>query len=253
MALKDKSLFLYGFQVTDNNSSLDFKAASLGPTLLATLRLGYYSLTSLAQEIIRAMQTADPSNTYSVSVNRNVNGGLENRITISTSGTFLSLLFFSGPRTGSTVAPLIGFNVADYTGFTTYTNAASSGTTLVTELRGYNYISVDEMQKVFGSVNVSASGNKETIVFQIQKFWQVEFKYEPKTKTDTSWKNLNAWMIQQRLFEFTPEISSPTVFYEGTLESTGDDGKGLGITMKEMLPQYPNQYQTGNMKFRQRL
>ena len=63
MALTGRSLFLYGFAVTEFNSSIDFRSASLGPVLQATLQVGYYSLSSLADEIVRAMTEVDPVTT----------------------------------------------------------------------------------------------------------------------------------------------------------------------------------------------
>ena len=253
MALTAQSLFLYGFQVKANNSSLDFRAVSLETPRQATLRLGFYSLTSLMEEIVRAMQAVDPARTYTVTANRTIGGGLQNRVTISTSGGFLQLLFGTGPRNASTVAPLIGFNSADYSLATTYTGSFSAGIVLVPNLVGYNYLSPSFFQKNFGSVNVSASGEKEAIVFQLQTFWQVQFKYIPGTTWVSQWVALMQWLIQQSLFEFTPEVSSPTVFFEGTLESSPQDGKGLAFTAMEMLPKYPNLYDTGLLKFRQRI
>jgi hypothetical protein len=252
MALSAKSLFLYGFQVTELNRSIDFKAVSGGPEIQATLTIGYYSLTSLATEIKRAMQAADPLRTYTVSVNRNISGGTENRVTISTSGTFLSLLFGTGTRAASTVAPLIGFTSTDKTGFLTYTGSATAGTAVVSNLIGYNYLSPDFVRKQFGSLNISASGQKEAIVFATQRFWQVQFKYIPSATFVSQWLPLMTWMTMQRLLEFTPEISNPTVFYEGTLESHPAESKGLGYTFTEMLPSFPNNFDSGLMKFRVR-
>lgn len=252
MALTSRSLILYGFTVDANNSSLDFQNVALGPTLLATLNFGYYSLTALAQEIVRAMTAVDNTNTYTVMADRTIGGGLQNRVTIQTGGAFLSLLFGSGVRAASSVAPLIGFNASDYTGATTYTGSATAGTALVPTYVGYNYLSPDFMHKVFGAVNVSAIGEKEAIVFNIQKFLQAEFKYETNTKFINEWLPFMDWAIQQRLYEFTPEVSSPGVFYEVTLESTSDDNKGLGFTFREMLPQFPGLYQSGMLKMRQR-
>lgn len=252
MALTARSLFLYGFQVTDNNKSLDFRVVALETPRQATLRLGFYSLTSLMEEIVRAQKAVAGSFNFSYSINRTLSGGTQNRVTMTTSAGHYELLFSSGPRTATTVAPLIGFATADQTGSTTYTGSASAGTILEPDMVGYNYLSPDFKRKVSGSVNISAAGIKEAIVFQVQKFWQVQFKYEQKAKVISEWVALFDWLIKQRSFEFTPEITAPTVFYEGTLESTGADSKGLGYDMKEMLPEYPQQYDTGVMVFRQR-
>jgi hypothetical protein len=253
MALSAKSLFLYGFQVTQANSSIDFRAVALETPRQATLRLGFYSLTSLGEEIKRAMQAMDPTRVYTVTVDRTVNGGLENRVTISTSGAFLSLLFLTGPRNASSACFLIGFTQTDKTGFLTYTGSSSAGTVFVPSLSGFNFLAPEFYQKNFGAVNVSASGEKEAVVFQIQEFWQVQFKYVPKAEFLSGWNPLLRWMIQQRGLEFTPEVSSPGTFYEGTLESTQQDGKGLMFIGTEMLPSFPNVYDTGLLRFRKRI
>ena len=251
MALRAQSLLLYGFQVTVNNRSLDFKTAAMGSEKQATLRLGYYSLTSLMTEIVRAMNEADPSNTFNATANRTFNSGRENRVTISTSASYLSLLFLTGTRNASSCRTLIGFNNTDYTGLTSYQGNSSAGIAVVSEKVGYNYMGPEFIKKVFGAVNVSADGSKESIVFQVQKFLQVQFKYEPQAKVISQWQGLFTWAIQQRPYEFTPEITTPTTFYEVTLESTGADGKGLGFEIKEMLPNFPFDYDTGLIRMRQ--
>lgn len=253
MALRARSLFLYGLRVTNENSSIDFVGAMGGPTLQATLTLGFYSLTDLMLEIKRAMEAVDGTNTYLVTADRTYAGGTQNRVTITTSGSYLSLLFGSGPRATSSVATLIGFPTADQLSATTYTGTGSAGTALVPALTAYNYIPTTAFRKVFGSLNISTTGEKEAVVFQIQEFFQAQFKYEPTATITTTWPDLMNWMIQQKPLEFTPEITSPNVFYNCTLEKTGADGKGLGFTMKEMLPQFPGLWDTGVLTFRKKV
>lgn len=255
MALRDRSLFLYGFQVTPDNSSLDFRVVPAETIRRATLRLGFYSLTGLMEEVSRAMQAAAQLYSFGVSADRTINNGFENRVTIIATGGYLELLFGTGPRATSTIAPLIGFNSTDYTLAASYTGAFSAGTVLVNDFfgGGFNYLGPENNQMVFGAVNVSASGQKEAVVFQIQEFIQVQFKYEPQSRIASEWLPLWRWMIQQRSLEFTPEINNPTVFYEVTLETSSADGKGLGFKMTEMLPQFPFLYDTGLMKFRKRV
>ena len=251
MELKAKCLFLYGLEINNNNSSLDFKTTAMGSTLLATLTFGFYSLGDLMNEVVRAMKEVDPLNDFTYSIDRTVNGGLENRITLSTTtGSTLELLFATGPRTASTVATTIGFAVADYTGATSHISVASAGTVLVTEFTGYTYLGPEMFRDIRGTVNISTSGRKEAIVFQIQEFFQVMFKYEPESKVKTEWLDLVDWMIQQRGLEFTPEITSPSTFFNCTLERTDQNGKGLGMKWIEMLPNFPFFYQTGNLVFR---
>lgn len=253
MALSAKSLFLYGFEITDNNKYVEFASSGLQtPTTayVGTMTVGFYSLTSLMTEVVRVMNAADPMNIYSVTSDRTISGGLENRVTISTNGAFLTLFFGTGLRAASSPSTLLGFNQSNYTGATSYTSTYTAGTILIPSLVGYNYLSPNFMHDIFGSVNLSATGDKEAVVYNIQKFWQVEFKYEPKSFVANSWVPFMDWATQQRQLDFTPEITSPNIFFTGTLEKTSSNGKGLGYEFKEILPQFPNFYTSGNLKFR---
>jgi hypothetical protein len=250
MALKKKSAFLYGLEVTSSNRSIDFKAVSGGPQISASINLGFYSLTDLMSAIASAMNSADLSNTYTVSVNRTINSGTENRITISSSGSYFSLLFGTGTRAASSVASLIGFTASDKTGALTYTGTSSAGTFVLPKEFGYNYIPQEMNRKVFGSLNITASGEKEAIVFQIQKFFQVQFKYEPEAYVISAWAPFMTWAIQQKPLEFTPDLSVPNTVINCTLEKTGADSKGLSYMFKEMLPQFPFFYDSGLMTYR---
>jgi hypothetical protein len=253
MALRDKSLFLYNYQITVLNNSIDFRVVAAEPIRLATLNLGFYSLTSLLAEIVRAMTAVAPTFIFTATADRTFMGGLENRVTIATTAAHFELLFGTGPRNTSTVAPLIGFASVDQLGFTSYTGTSTSGTVLTTDWWGSKYQGPETYQNIFGAVNISASGQKEAIVFQIMQFIQVQFMYEPASKVvgfGSQWFNFWQWTIQQRQFEFTPEIFNPTTFYPVTLESTSGDGKGLGFKMTEQVPTYPFLFDTGLLKFR---
>lgn len=244
-------MFLYGFQVTENNRSLDFRSVALETVRLASLNIGYYSLTALCAEIKRALQAVDPSRTFTVTVDRTISGGLENRVTIQTSGTHFEILGASGPRVASSVLPLIGFNSTDYTGGTSYAGSSSAGTVLIPRLPVYNYKSPKHKKQVSGNVNISASGVKEAVVYSVQTFFVGEFKHEFQSVVESDWSPLTDWIIQQRLLEFTPDITNPTTFYQCTLERTEADSKGLGHEMIEEISEgLPGLFRTGSMTFR---
>lgn len=249
MALSSLSLLNFGIQVTSLNANLDFKASVLGPELNAVLHVGFYSPQTLCDAIIEAMQAQDSVNTYTATVTRNIMGGTQNRITIGTTGTFLSLLFGTGTNFASSMASLAGFNASDYTGSTSYTGSQSTGSILIPQFFGYNYLDDLNQRKVFGAVNVSAAGIKESVVFNIQKFIDVEYKYEPKSRL-LEWVNFWNWAIQQRPFDFIPEVTNPDRNFSVTLEKSPYDSKGLGFQMKEMLPNFPGLYTTGPLNFR---
>jgi len=252
MALRDKSLFLWGLEVRADNQNLPFKAVSGGPQLNGVLRVGYYSLTSLLLEIKAALQAADPAHTYTVTANRTFNANTENRITISTSGIYLDLLFATGTTAASSCRDLISFGIFDFTGNTTYTNGATSGDSLVTDWYGKNYQPPEVYKKNFGTVNVSTSGLKEAITWTVQRFIEVTYEFEPQAKVLVDWQAWIDWAIQQKPYDFTPEVSSPTVVYDVTLEKSSEDGKGLGFRMKEQVPKYPFRFTTGPITMRVR-
>jgi hypothetical protein len=246
MALKSISSFNYGIEINTYNRSIDYNLG--GAEIRATLNLGYYSLTTIAQEIVRAMTEADNTVKYFVVINRSINSGKENRISIGVTGSpFFSLLFSSGARAASSAASVLGYISTDKIGLTVYTGQFSCGKIFQSEMAGYNWVSPDMYRTIQGSRSISVNGIKEAIVFQIMKFFSVEFKYE---RDLTNWITFLEWAIQQRPLEFTPEISSPSIFYNCTLEKTGQDGNGLGYQLKEMLPSFPDNFQTGNLTFR---
>ena len=234
MALTQKSLFLYGLQVTALNSSLDFKASGGGATLQATIPIGFYSLGDLMNAVVTAMAAVDTTNTYTCTANRTYSGGTQNRVTIATSGAYLSLLFASGPRAASSIATLLGFTATDKTGATTYTGTSSAGTTLQPVWWGKNYRDPNMLRTNFGSLNISANGTKEAVTYQIQQFIQVQFDYEPYSAVAASWQPFLTWAIQQQAFEFTPDITAPSTVYNVTLESTDAAQDGLGYELVEM-------------------
>jgi hypothetical protein len=250
MALRNKSLFLYGYVVDVSNQYIDFQNTFGGPVLTATLTNGNFSLTDLLLNIVAAMGAADGTNTYAVTADRTIAGGLQNRIRIQTSGTYLKLLFQTGTHAVASCAPLIGFNSSDYSGATFYVGSSTTGTAFSPLLYGYNWVAPTRNRKLFGAVNVSAAGVKESIVFQLQQFFRVEFRYETETRVDSIWQPFMDWASQQQDLEFTPDITDPSTFYNCTLESTEEDGQGLAWEMKEMLPEFPGLYQTGQLEFR---
>lgn len=250
MALRARSMFLYGFEVRTDNQNIPFRATFGGLQLNGVVPLGFYSLTGLMSAIAAAMHTADPAHNYTVTADRSVSGGTENRVTIATGGTYLDLLFATGTLADSSIRDLLAYGIFDYSGSTSYQNSATSGTALTTEWFAYNYQPPEVYAKNFGAVNVSASGLKETITWTIQRFIECDFRYEAEAKVLVDWRPFINWMIQQKLFDFTPEITSPNTVHEVTLEKSTEDGKGLGFKMREMIPDFPFRYTTGPMTFR---
>ena len=253
--LKDRALFLYGFDITQFNRYINFKSAALGPELTATLDVGNYTCTQLLAHIASKMSTADGVNIYTLSIDRTINSGTENRIHIETNGSYLDVLFLSGTQADNSPRDLLGFGSVDLTGFTSYSSSAPGGTILLPDYPTWNYNGPDNMIVNDGVKNVSASGIKETLVFAQMRFIQGQWKYINNFKTNTQltqWQTFLKYATRQLQFEFTPSINEDSEkFYQVTLESTAKDSNGLGYELQQMngvgLYRF---YDSGLLKFR---
>lgn len=246
MALKSRSLFLYGLQVTTQNRYIDFTADA--STYKATLSLGFYSLNGLMNEIKRAMDAADLDNVYTITADRTVNAGTENRVTIATNGADLELLFNSGDNSGANAKELLGFGDFDYTGDTSYDSIETAGTALITDNAGNNWIDPAYNRKVMAVIHESASGETEALIYSTKQLFQVQFPWILESNL-SEWVALLNWMTVKRPIDFTPEIHIPNTFYESILESTAYDTSGLGFSLVE-TPKGTGLYDSGLLKFR---
>lgn len=103
------------FVITASNGKINFKTASGGSELTATVPPGQYTADELAAEIAFRMNAVSGS---VISCSYNSSTGYW---TISTTGSFLSLLFLTGTDTATNIATDIGFSRSfDMTGGTSY-------------------------------------------------------------------------------------------------------------------------------------
>lgn len=255
MAQNDRALFLYGMDVTQNNKYINFRATFGGPELTATLTVGNYTMTELLFEIKKQMELVSPAFTFSWTIDRTISSGTSNRIHVTTSSAYFDLLFGSGTNSANSPAGLLGFMATDYTGAVSYTGFQGSGSILVPEFPTLDYLSPDSLVTQDGAKNVSAAGIKETLVFSQMKFMQGQWKwitnYGNRTQY-TQWVAFMKYATRQLKFEFTPSINEDVnAFYKVTLESTPEDGNGLGYRLVQMrgdgLYRF---YDSGLLKFR---
>lgn len=105
------------FVIDSTNNKIDFKEASLGSELTATITEGSYSKDTLAAEIKSQLESVGVE-TYTVTISSST--GLW---TISTGGAYLDLLFSTGSNVANSIRSVIGFAGSDYTGSTGYSGA----------------------------------------------------------------------------------------------------------------------------------
>jgi hypothetical protein len=255
MAQTDRALFLYGFDVTIANQYINFKNSSGGAALTAVIPLGNYTCTNFLTQVATQMQIADPSNVYTATITRGVPAVNSNQVTISTSGSYLSLLFGTGVSAPNSCAGLLGFNYVDYTGHTSYTGYKNAGTILYPDYPVYDYLGPNEYVTNEMSKSISAAGIKETLVFTQMQFIEGNWKYINNFGSNsqlTQWEVFLKYCIKQLQFEFCQSVyEDPTTVYPVTFEAGagGKDGGGYKLMLmnKDGLYRF---YETGQMTFR---
>lgn len=246
MSAYNLSSLNYGIEVTPNNSSIDFKISGGGSQLNASLRVGLYSLSSLKTEIQRAMRAADPTNTYTVTINRSVSGGTQNRLTIATSGAFLSILFVTGTRSGSSAGTLLGYS-ADQTGSTSYVATASCGSILLPSYPPQDFQPLGSIYDSKRSVNDSTSGRVETVSFTSFRNFTFRFKWIEEDSAEYSgFQNLILWMLRGGPVEFVSDITNDTTLAVGIPLNLRTP-----VELNRMVPGFYDYFETPTFTFRE--
>lgn len=107
------------FEITAGNCNIDFQEVLSGPVLTAAIAIGSYGPDDLAAAITAAL-TAAGTVAYIALLS-----GTTGLWSISSAGSFLSLLWTSGPSTASSAASTLGFSpLSDLTGATSYAGAS---------------------------------------------------------------------------------------------------------------------------------
>lgn len=140
----------YGyFKIISSNKYFDFKASSVGAQLTVILPEGEYTPEELAQALEDGLNIADAGHTYTVTYSRTTG-----RFTISTSGSYLSLLFVTGTNAASSVHSAIGFASSDQTGSLSYVStviALHTEESIVADLGSFGDAPVDSCVLFFES------------------------------------------------------------------------------------------------------
>lgn len=249
------SAFYYNFEITASNKFLSFNEG--GAEIIATLRVGKYTLTTGVNEVIRALNEYGAL-TYSGSLNRSTR-----LVTISASGTF-SLLTTSGTNSLS-IFPTIGFSGSDKTGASSYTGSSAIGSVYQPQFRLQSYIDFEDNQKAVDStVNVSANGQVELVRFGVVKLMECNIDFITDIdqgsgayiRTDLSGvsnaRTFMQYLVNKGPLEFIPDILTPGTFTNCILESTPESRDGVDFKLKEKFSSgLVGYYSTGLLTFRE--
>ena len=255
MSLTTHSKWYYGFTIDSSNSSLDFSEG--GSEIQATLRVGSYSASEIAEEVAFALNDVASSETYTVTFDR------DTRVfTIAATGNF-ELLVSTGTRVGTSCFSTIGFTGSDRTGAATYDGNLAAGSEYKTQFILQDYIpSTNSKAANEGTVNISARGEVEVFKFGTKKFMTCSIKYVTNIVTGShvirddasgldKFIDFMDFIITKSPIEFMPDENDTATFEKMLLETTEKDSKGLGFEIKEMITQkLPGFYESGKLVFR---
>jgi hypothetical protein len=107
------------FKITTSNQWLDFKDDGAGAEISVKVSPGNYTPTELAEQIEGLLNRNSTAGTYACSYNSSTGRWL-----VSSTGTYLSLLWTTGTHTASSLASTIGFSAGDSTGAVSYSSPA---------------------------------------------------------------------------------------------------------------------------------
>lgn len=250
------SKFYYGIEVTSDSKYLDFDEGAGELTL--EFSPGFYSLEEIASTLEDKFNELG-TDTYTVTVNRSTR-----KITIATSGT-VDLLWDSGTNADNTIGEVLGFVIsADDTSVTSIQSDNALGSEYIPQFKLQDYVSEADYRMLRNATkNKSASGLVEVINFGTDRFYEFSIKFStnipqpsngPIISNTSGVEDLEDFMRYLILggpCEFIPDSSDPSVFDKVLLDSTANDGNGLGYKLQEQYGRgLAGYFETGLLKFR---
>lgn len=255
MALKTRSKFYYGLELTAPNIWLDFDEG--GGEISIELTAKSYAPSDITSYLASSMNDAPGAGfTYSWSFNRSTR-----KLTVTGSSAF-DLLISTGTHATTAAWASLGFTGGvDLTGATSYTAADPVGLELLPQFYLLDYVSPDERQEaVEATINETGSGIVEIVKFGNRKFVEFNMEYINNYCTDgliieisaTAYEdtiNFLQSITNKELIEFMPDRDDTSVFYKLQLDKTEESGQGIGYKLKQM-PDLDGYYRTGKLTFR---
>lgn len=251
-----RSAFLFGFEVTEDNLYFDFDEGA--GELTAEVAPDSYTAEELAAALETALN-AEGDLTYTVTFDR-----ATRFFTIAASDVF-DILGNSGAHAGSSILSTLGHLNTDRTGLDEYTNENDNvaGTLYEPPFTLQNFIDPDNwLEKVDASINESSSGDLETVTFGDRRFCQFSIDYVTEIShgsavIDQGSQNvffLNQFLehcVNKRKVQFMPDVEDLETYVTMILESTPLKSDGTGYKLKEMYDQgLHGWFETGILKWR---
>lgn len=253
MSLKTYSGFIYGHDIIDTNSWIDFSENGI-TELSAEVRIGSYTLDDFVDAFLNAMNGTGALE-YSATIDR-----ATRKVTISSTANF-DLYVTTGSHSGISAFSLLGFT-SDKTGSNSYEGDIASGLFYEPQFKLQRFVTFeDNVEFAQTSVNTSASGLVEVVSFGENQFMECNIIYATDITGQGAIKDnpngvadLRAFMnylIRKKPIQFIPDLDTPTNYYDCLLEKTTSSSNGTGFQLYELYGRgLANYYETQTLTFR---
>ena len=256
MSITTRSAFTYGHTITVDNQSMPFSENGVDE-LVATFRIGAYTLGDFATEMARAMNEAGTLN-YVTTLDRSTY-----KITISGDAVFWLYVTSS---TLSSVSPysLLGFTTERSGTASSYEGDLMSGSIFKPQFLLQSFVAFEDNQEANEvTVNETASGRIQVVKYGDINFMECNITAQTNIRqakgsavedNPTGEDDLRAFMkyiVTKAPIEFIPDRDA-TAFTDCLLEKTQRSSKGTGYKLKELYTKgYANWWESGLITFRE--
>ena len=169
MAQVQRSSFIYGHRIDDDNSFINFSENGVDE-LAATIEVGAYTIIQFADAVALAMNEIG-DNEYQVSVD------LETRFLTITASNPFDLLVTTGTQSQISAFSLMGFTT-DVPGQTVCISDQPSGFIFRPQTKLYGYVPFsNNNSSVQSKVNESSAGDIELVTYGERRFSKFNIKY----------------------------------------------------------------------------
>lgn len=254
MGLKALSSFLYGHKIDNIEHFISIDEG--GGELTINLTPSGYTFSELATELQRALNAGGTLD-YVVTADR-----ATFKFTITASSSF-DLLAGSGLYASQGAWAVIGFDMSDKTGMTTYTSDNQTGSLWKPQLPLFNYSpTIHRVGSLQATQDESGSGMVEVVSFGTVNYMDFEMRYitdrvdKPdlielnRSGVEDAMAFLNYARLKNRV-EFMEDRDDVSTFEKLILQKTANSGQGLEVQLYEMTSQnLQDYYETKSLSFR---
>lgn len=254
--LETKSTFTFGHTITQDNQSMPFSEDGI-IELVASFRIGAYTLNDFATEMARAMNEVGTLN-YIKTLDRTTR-----KITISGDSNF-HLYVVSSTLTSASPYSLLGFTT-ERTGSSTYEGDLGSGFAFNPQFLLQKYVDFKDNQMANEvTVNESASGKVQVVKYGNINFMECNITLQTNIRQEkgsiiddsaTGEDDLRSFMqyiTTKAPIEFIQDRDNQDVYKECFLEKTSTNKDGTGFKLKELYAKkMPFWWESGLLTFRE--